>query len=79
MHGASEAIAWADCKSVQEHYSEGDISGETCGEESVMGRRVLDGRLLGGDGWEREGWEVVERYVRNQGKPRESLCQLALF
>lgn len=25
------------------------------------------------------GWGVVERYVRNQGKPRESLRQLALF
>ena len=51
MHGASEAIAWTDCKRVQAHYGEGDISGETCDEESVMGRRVLDGRLPGGDGW----------------------------
>jgi putative transposase len=24
-------------------------------------------------------WEVVERYVRNQGKPRESLRQFTLF
>ena len=28
---------------------------------------------------ERVGWDVVERYVRNQGKPREELRQLRLF
>lgn len=45
--------------------------------------------LWGGEFWtdgyyvamvgERGGWEVVERYVRNQGKPSESLHQLTLF
>ena len=45
--------------------------------------------LWGGEFWadgyyvatvgERAGWDVVERYVQNQGKPKEELRQLALF
>ena len=45
--------------------------------------------LWGGEFWtdgyyvatvgERGEWSVVERYVRNQGKPREELRQLKLF
>ena len=45
--------------------------------------------LWGGEFWtdgyyvatvgERGGWEVVERYVMNQGKPKETLRQLNLF
>ncbi|SEF85178.1 hypothetical protein SAMN05216334_11224 [Nitrosomonas ureae] len=27
----------------------------------------------------RADWNVVERYVKNQGKPKEELRQLALF
>ena len=46
-------------------------------------------KLWGGEFWtdgyyvatvgERGGWEVVERYVMNQGKPKETLRQLNLF
>ncbi len=45
--------------------------------------------LWGGEFWtdgyyvatvgERGDWNVVERYVRNQGRPKEELRQLALF
>ncbi len=45
--------------------------------------------LWGGEFWtdgyylapvgEGGGWHVVERYVRNQGKPREELRQLTFF
>ena len=53
------------------------------------GKPTVKKALWGGEFWtdgyyvatvgERGGWEVVERYVRNQGKPGESLRQLALF
>lgn len=48
-------------------------------------KQALRGGQFWADGYyvatvgEGGGWGVVERYVRNQGKPRESLRQLALF
>jgi hypothetical protein len=51
MYGASEDIARPDSQGIQEHHGEGDLSRKADGEESVMGRRVLDGWLLCGDGW----------------------------
>ena len=48
-------------------------------------KRALWGGQFWTDGYyvatvgEGGGWEVVERYVRNQGQPRESLRQLRLF
>jgi putative transposase len=65
------------------------------GFKSITAKAIFRGKpevrksLWGGEFWtdgyyvatvgERGGWEVVERYVRNQGKPRGSLRQLALF
>lgn len=43
---------------------------------AIYFRLFILGHLLVTEGG---GWGVVERYVRNQGKPRESLRQLALF
>ena len=48
-------------------------------------KRALWGRQFWTDGYEvatvgeRGEWKVVERYARNQGKPREELRQLKLF
>jgi len=48
-------------------------------------KRALWGGQFWTDGYyvatvgERGEWKVVERYVRNQGKPREELRQLKLF
>lgn len=63
--------------------------------KSITAREIFRERpgvkraLWGGEFWtdgyyvatvgERGGWEVVERYVRNQGKPMEVLRQLLLF
>lgn len=63
--------------------------------KSITARAIFQGKpavkkaLWGGEFWtdgyyvatvgERGGWEVVERYVRNQGKPPEVLRQLTLF
>jgi putative transposase len=52
-------------------------------------KRELKRELWGGEFWtdgyyvatvgERGDWQVVEEYVKNQGKPREELRQLDLF
>ena len=63
--------------------------------KSITAREIFRRRpdvkksLWGGEFWtdgyyvatvgEGGGWEVVERYVRNQGKPREDLRQMTLF
>ena len=63
--------------------------------KSLTAREIFRGKpsvkrsLWGGQFWtdgyyvatvgERGEWKVVERYVRNQGKPREELRQLKLF
>ena len=62
---------------------------------SITARAIFQGKpavkktLLGDEFWtdgyfvatvgERGGWEVVERYVCNQGHPQEALRQLPLF
>lgn len=63
--------------------------------KSITGREIFRRKpsvkkaLWGGEFWtdgyyvatvgERDGWEVIARYVRNQGRPREELRQLSLF
>ena len=63
--------------------------------KSITGREIFRRKpsvkkvLWGGEFWtdgyyvatvgEHGGWKVVERYVRNQGRPREELRQLSLF
>lgn len=63
--------------------------------KSITGRELfrrkpeLKKELWGGEFWtdgyyvgtvgERGDWQVVERYVQEQGKPREELRQLTLF
>ena len=79
MRGAPEGCAGADSECIQESYGSGDISSEAEREESVMGRAVLDGSYYVATVGERGEWSVVERYVRNQGKPREELRQFKLF
>ena len=61
------------------------ITAKAIFREKPMVKEALWGGEFWTDGYyvatvgERGGWEVVERYVRNQGKPRESLRQLTLF
>ena len=61
------------------------ITAKAIFREKPMVKEALWGGEFWTDGYyvatvgERGGWEVVERYVHNQGKPRESLRQLTLF
>ncbi len=63
--------------------------------KSITGREIFRGKpsvkkeLWGGEFWtdgyyvatvgERANWATVERYIREQGKPKEELKQLELF
>jgi putative transposase len=59
------------------------------GRELFRRKPALKKELWGGEFWtdgyyvgtvgERGDWQVVERYVQEQGKPREELRQLTLF
>jgi len=73
---SSEDCAGANCARVQEYQGTRIVSAEAGLEERAVGRGVVVWWLLYGEGG---NWQVVERYVQQQGKPAEELRQLTLF
>ena len=77
MFGASEDCSRTDSASVKEYYGARSFSQE--GEERAMGREFWTNGYYVATVGERGNWQVVENYVKNQGKPKEELRQLKLF
>ena len=92
MFGTSQGSAWANREDLQEHHRKGEfwsVDHNVTAREIFRRKPSVKRALWGGEFWtdgyyvatvgEGGGWEVIERYVRNQGRTKEELRQLKLF
>ncbi len=79
MRGTSENSARKYRDEIQEYHSTGVVQEGAVAEGGTLGRKILEFRYYVGTVGERGNWAMVEKYVLEQGKPKEDLRQLTLW